>query len=83
MIYYHEFTVEGTGSFPTDMLRYDGAYPASPQAVSMISDDWRTAAPLERRSARLIHVGDQRGWEPTVDRWRSFGWTVVSHSYHK
>ena len=66
----YRYKVSGTGHFPTDMLRYDCAYPASSEAVSaMGSDNPRTH--VQRRTVELCshHL-------PTIDRWRSFGWIV-------
>lgn len=63
----HEFTVEGSGVFPYDMLRYDRCWPAheSPDSVQI----GRTSRP---RQVTL------RGLQPaTVGRWESFGWKVV------
>ena len=67
----YRYKVSGSGHFPTDMLRYDCAYPASSEAVSTMGAESRGAPIVERRSVELIsyHL-------PTRDRWRSFGWLV-------
>jgi len=61
------FVVEGNGPFPWDMLRYDGAYPSRERdtATMLCSHERRT-------------VGLCSGHPPTVKRWRSFGWLVIS-----
>ncbi len=70
MTYVHRFTVEGSGSFPLDMLRYDGCYPRDSNAVShMISK--------EPRQIDLTTVMPGKDWQPTSARWSSFGWSVA------
>ena len=73
-----EYEVVGTGQFPIDMLRYDASYPAGSghgiehQNRSFFSDEeWRTP-----RRVRLHHRNSFSSWEPTFDRWASFGWHV-------
>lgn len=63
------FTVTGRGSFPLDMLRYDQCFPFGPDDVANMDVG-------QRREVRLVHYGEQRHWEPTKDRWASFGWVV-------
>ena len=58
-----EYTVVGRGPFPTDMLRYDAAWPAD-----------TGHGILEPRLEREVRL--RSGREPTIDRWRSFGWTI-------
>lgn len=61
-----EFTVEGSGPFPIDMLRYDLCWPAK-EAHSyhlLITDDRR----IVLKGLKL----------PTTRRWESFGWRVVA-----
>jgi hypothetical protein len=60
----YRYTVEGTGQFPVDMLRYDSCWPSTSKDV-----------PLPTKGGRVELVGIQ---EPTLLRWRSFGWTVTS-----
>ena len=66
----YRYRVSGTGHFPIDMLRYDCAYPASPEAVSAIGAVSRTAH-VDRRTVEL-----RSHHPPTRDRWASFGWLV-------
>ena len=72
----YRYTVEGAGTFPYDMLRYDGSYPDQ-QADSLALDHFERG----RRTVTLIHqyIGPG-GWEPCADRWRSFLWTVTESS---
>jgi hypothetical protein len=60
------FTVHGRGAFPFDMLRYDACYPVL-DATALARYDQR---------AIVMEGVHERGWEPTVQRWRSFGWSV-------
>ncbi len=66
------FTVEGRGPFPVDMLRYDCAWPVDTHAAAKLAQDVPQA--LERRVVDMRCIGP-RG--PTVERWRSFGWSVL------
>lgn len=66
------FTVEGSGDFPTDMLRYDQCFPKD-------SPDARAILDSESDGRRSVHLigRNSTDYYPTVDRWRSFGWTVT------
>lgn len=61
---FYQYYVTGVGTFPTDMLRHDAAWPAS-------EDD---AARLEGHERRSIGLHSYR--EPTIARWQSFLWSV-------
>lgn len=63
-----EYTVEGTSSFPVDMLRYDRCWPAHGTDASYIAT---------HPSTTLIRIHLQGLKLPTVTRWESFGWRVV------
>lgn len=66
-----KFTVEGSGPFPLDMLRYDCAFPNSEMdsnAAERMDGGLRTVD-LIMRSSRD---------KPTFGRWASFGWTVTA-----
>ncbi len=68
------FTVEGSGEFPLDMLRYDKCWPMRCIDVDKIEQPlggWST-----RRVRLVTHVRTGQSW-PTIDRWRSFGWRVI------
>jgi hypothetical protein len=60
----YSYTVTGRGSFPFDMLRHDGAWPADGHADINGTD---------RRSVELLSYR-----APNVERWRSFLWTVTA-----
>jgi hypothetical protein len=70
-------TVEGAGSFPVDMLRYDSCVPDGQEDVVKVfaepgSEGWR------RRRVNLrmyAPAGGRVG--PTTARWESFMWRVV------
>lgn len=71
-----EFSVLGTGEFPTDMLRYDHCWPASQGDAASI-DTWRERVTAEGKpyAPRVINLRGLTG--PTPRRWASFSWTVV------
>lgn len=65
------FTVEGRGHFPIDMLRYDVCWPATGSDSMDIEGS--------SRPSNLQHRIDMRGLkDPTVARWRSYGWDVIA-----
>ena len=75
-VYRYEFEVMGRYPFPTDMLRYDCAFPPSPRDVDLmqqgivgpgVQHSYRDRPMLTFRLVSFVK-------EPTVDRWRSFGW---------
>ncbi|MAG26344.1 hypothetical protein CMI47_12410 [Candidatus Pacearchaeota archaeon] len=68
-----KFTVEGRGTFPLDMLRYDCCWPVSSEDAANIDSDYNR----ERRVVNLKMVSWQGAQgQPTVERWRSFLWGV-------
>ena len=73
-----EFKVQGRGSFPLDMLRYDACWPV----------DGDSAVSLGHIGPGLDEVRDVclrscRKGVPTAGRWISFGWSVVRDSIRK
>lgn len=73
-MYICEYTVQGNGDFPFDMLRYDEAVPVGPEdAAHMPRPDVRLAD-----TNRVIRLRSWNRHAPTVDRWRSFGWSVYN-----
>lgn len=74
--YIHQFIVTGQGSFPTDMLRYDGCFPWNSEALEAmgLGLDHREVRSLGIRSVTLATVGSKEGG-PTIERWNSFGWS--------
>lgn len=72
-LYTYRYTVRGNGMFPTDMLRYDRSWPQDTgDAAKILGTGVRNV-----REVVLISTSPRRHWEPTYDRWRSFGWIVV------
>lgn len=70
-----EFTVEGHGRFPVDMLRYDCCFPLSgDDAENIIAH----SAEESEHSLRKVRLVSNTLWRPTVDRWSSFGWVVLA-----
>lgn len=68
--YLHELSVSGSGSFPTDMLRYDQCWPLEQQDV--VNMDRRS----ETRQVTVAQITDTKHDKFTVERWRSFGWQM-------
>ena len=80
MLTFTKFKVAGETAFPFDMLRWDGCYPASGDAVhEMITLSGQ-------RTVELCQDHDAAK-DPciTKDRWASYGWPVVDilPPYHK
>lgn len=76
--YTHRFSVSGKYPFPVDMLRYDGAHPASERdsskVTSAIKADTREDVSLSYM-IELVVVNAHKYWRPTTGRWYSFGWS--------
>jgi hypothetical protein len=66
------FTVEGTSTFPYDMLRYDCCFPKTEHDSGEIERMGKRTVVLESRKL----AGDG----PTIGRWNSFGWKVIIKS---
>lgn len=64
------FRMTGTGSFPLDMLRYDGCYPADGYSVGIIEHSIQG-------SVREWNVRLCSNREPCIGRWASFGCTMT------
>lgn len=74
-MYRTRFTVEGRGTFPLDMLRYDACFPRTPEAVVKMKGD--SNAPT--RSVDLLkHHKTKDHPNITPQRWGSFGWGVLT-----
>ena len=79
-----QFTVRGKGIFPIDMLRHDQCYPVDAEATEDIQSIKRGPSPFKhatRKSIvlpREIRLATDYIHAPTVGRWESFGWKVVS-----
>jgi hypothetical protein len=68
------FAVVGSGQFPIDMLRRDGCFPETESDSSVLQD-------RDRRTVVLIAHHQYKTWVPTFDRWRSFGWSVMTTAH--
>jgi hypothetical protein len=68
-IYEWFLVVEGSGSFPLDMLRYDACFPYEQTDSGAIERTGRRRVVLIRRGVNE-HAGSEA-------RWTSFGWKVV------
>lgn len=68
------FTVEGTGEFPYDMLRYDQCWPHYSEDASALGSPYTAE---ERRSRRRVVLECAHDSGPCEERWASFTWRVV------
>ena len=62
------YTVQGRGTFPIDMLRYDGAHPVDQESVEAIENIHRG------HGLRQVRLEADRC---TVGRWNSFLWGIT------
>jgi hypothetical protein len=69
-------TVEGSNSFPIDMLRYDECSPASEADAHKIQRSIDHAEPMQVTLKRLRLYGYNMDFTP--GRWSSFGWRIAS-----
>jgi hypothetical protein len=69
-----KFTVEGSGPFPFDMLRYDACWPASENDSAVLERMDREA----RRHRTVFTLTLATTVHVTEARWESFGWKVVT-----
>lgn len=72
-VYVTDFTVEGRGVFPIDMLRSDECWPADGDAVMAMNASFGDFSRDHRHVKLRTHI---RGG-PTIARWKSFGWRVA------
>ena len=68
-----EYTVEGRGTFPFDMLRYDRAWPATETDAGILTRHNNRGRTETGEYKVKLHALD----EGTPARWNSFGWRVV------
>ena len=64
-------TVAGRGEFPIDMLRFDLAYPRTEEDSAVIIKMFRRVV----EGSHQVQLVSSK--QPTPDRWKAFGWTVV------
>lgn len=73
-----QFEVVGTGTFPIDMLRYDGAFPYQSSDAALIEAAMLGEQRIANDPYRIRLTGHYHA--PTAARWRSFGWLVQNVS---
>lgn len=74
-----KFSVIGKGEFPFDMLRCDTYYPADSTSAAQLNQYYTT--PHNLRQVHLLCRSLNINWQPTFDRWRSFGWVVATTAW--
>ena len=70
----HTFTVEGTGEFPFDMLRYDACWTNSSEDAYKLQSPYTSD---EKRGVRRVTLATAFDTAPTRRRWESFTWRIV------
>lgn len=65
-----DFIVEGSGQFPTDMLRYDECWPIDSISANNMAADWGAGK-------RIVHLRTINPNGPNAQRWESFTWKVI------
>ena len=83
--YANTFTVEGTGTFPFDMLRYDRCFPLTEGDSARMRDTTLDyTAPAQVRMMRFTEgKGKNFNDVPTTERWASMGWKVSDIHWRK
>jgi hypothetical protein len=70
-----KFTVEGSGVFPFDMLRYDACWPRSEATDSLALQAGLYGEGAPKRQVTLLTDSVS---SPTIRRWESFTWRVLN-----
>jgi len=70
------FSVEGSGEFPLDMLRFDRCWPSGAGDAAQIGAHYGMADP-EAVRARTVALETAEKYAPNRQRWLSFRWRVV------
>ncbi len=80
--YQQLFTVTSKMAFPLDMLRYDQCFPYSQEDVAQIGASLDRCVDVKERTVTLSRFVDAKTVRnlPTMDRWKSFGWTVQQNN---
>lgn len=73
----YAFTVRGVYRFPLDMLRYDGCYPATTDAVEAIQASLSGDIKYVDGHRVMHKVKLISNLPPTEGRWASFSWYVI------
>jgi len=77
------FTVEGSGDFPFDMLRYDHCWPegeAESYKISLTYANCNSREDDTYPGLRRVTLQSDSPHAPTEGRWRSFTWRVLPGS---
>lgn len=85
-IYATSYVVRGNSGFPLDMLRYDSSYPVTEGDSLLVKKSLlgeRDGDAPVVYSVVVRHIGTDKAWRPTFERWQSFGWTVAETATHK
>jgi hypothetical protein len=77
--YSFQFAVIGRGIFAADMLRHDTCFPTDSVSAGNIMCGGISEPALRR--VHLMCRSSNRNWQPTFDRWRSFGWVVETTAW--
>jgi len=86
-----EVTAGAFTRFPLDMLRYDRAFPSSPEdadKIKLLSDMWMAGKfydqePDTKHVVTVVRQCEAKTQTPTIGRWQSFGWEVSILSTEK
>jgi hypothetical protein len=80
-VYQQRWEVEGSMSFPVDMLRYDSCFPFSETESYKIIKcmEGNNRGPVRVIVHRYRSSGMSK--EPNAQRWQSFGWKIVEGSF--
>jgi hypothetical protein len=79
--YVCKFTVTGAGRIPMDMLRYDRATPLTQEDVAECENPSYDES--NEVSIRMTRFTEHKNDQPTVGRWKSFGWEVSDITFTK
>lgn len=71
----HYFVVEGTGTFPVDMLRYDSCWPLYESGAKSAYNILTPESLKDRAQPRQVALMSRK--PPMRARWQSFGWDIV------
>lgn len=76
LLYLHYGRVNGRGSFPSDMLRYDGCVPATFSVQEDLASGITQAQPFSGLPLLVLKVSPRRTPDWTYERWSSFNWGI-------
>ena len=72
-----------TCRFPMDMLRYDRCSPSQSRDIDRMLDSYEQNGDYDGGEIELVMFTQTKSQGPTLDRWRSFRWTVTDVSQRK